>query len=52
MAAESNLAAQDFRIDIEGRQLSQLAQLSGSRDGEKRETVTVESEWIDHQDYQ
>lgn len=52
MAAESNLAAQDFQIDIEGRQLSQLAQLPGSRDGEKRETVTVESEWIDHRDYQ
>ncbi len=51
MAAESNLATQDSQIDTEGWQRSQPAQHSLSRDREKRVTVTVESKWIDHQDY-
>lgn len=41
MVAESNLAAQDFQIDTEGRQRSQLARHSGSSEREKRERLSL-----------
>ena len=45
MAAESNLAEQDFQIDAEGRRRRRTP-------ARQRETVTVETKRMDHRDYE